>query len=60
MRRRWLAVGVMAAATLALAAVALTARTNKSELFRYERHFLQQANKIYTGGQKAARAALAR
>lgn len=56
MRRGWIVVGVLAAAALAFAAVALTARTNRTELLKDERHFLQQANKTYTGGQKAAKA----
>src|SRR5688500_4506035 len=55
MRKLWIAVG-LAATALAFAAVALTAPTNRSELLKAERHFLQQSNKIYTGGQKAAQA----
>ena len=55
MRKRWFAIGLLAAA-LTFVAVASTARTNKTELFKQERHFLKQANKTYTGGQKAARA----
>ena len=54
MRKLSLAV-VLPAAALALAAVALTAPSNKNELLKDERHFLQQMNKTYTGGQKAAR-----
>ena len=56
MRKAWVGVAVIAAAALTFAAVALTARTNKTELFKQERHLLQQMNKTYTGGQKAARA----
>jgi hypothetical protein len=56
MRKLWLAAGLIAAAALTFAAVALTAPSNKTELLKDERHFLQQSNKIYTGGQKAAQA----
>jgi hypothetical protein len=54
MRKLWLAAAVVASAALALAAIAFTAPSNKSELLKDERHFLQQMNKTYTGGQKAA------
>jgi hypothetical protein len=47
---------VLAAVALALAASAATAPSNRSELLKDERHFLAQSKKIYTGGQKAARA----
>jgi hypothetical protein len=56
MRRLWFAVGLIAATALTFVAVALTAPTNRSELLKDERHFRQQMNKTYTGGQKAARA----
>jgi hypothetical protein len=56
MRKLWLAVGLIAAATLTFAAVALTAPTNKDELLKDELHFLQQSNKTYSGGKKAAQA----
>jgi len=56
MRRLWIAAGVVAASALTFATVALTAPSNKTELLKDERHFLQQSNKTYTGGQKAAQA----
>lgn len=54
MRKLWLTAAVVASATLALAAVALTAPKNSDELLKDELHFLQQSNKTYTGGKKAA------
>ena len=56
MRKLWLAAAITACAALALAAIAFTAPTNKSELLKDEKHFLQQMNKTYTGGKKAAQA----
>ena len=46
--------GVLVAAMLALATSAATAPSNDSELLKDERHFLEQSNKTYTGGKKAA------
>lgn len=54
MRKLWLAAAVVASAALALAAIAFTAPSNSDELLKAERHFLQQSNKTYTGGQKGA------
>jgi hypothetical protein len=55
MRKIGLASGLVAAAALVVAAVGLTAPSNRSELLKAERHFLQHSKKTYTGGQKAAR-----
>jgi hypothetical protein len=55
MRKLWTAAGLALAAVLVIAGAAFTAPSNKSELLKDERHFLQQSNKTYTGGQKAAR-----
>jgi hypothetical protein len=52
MRRTLIALG-LAAAALALAGVALTAPSNGDELLKDEKHFLEQSNKTYDGGQKA-------
>jgi hypothetical protein len=54
MRKLWLAAVLVACAALALAAIAFTAPTNKSELLKDELHFLQQSNGTFSGGQKAA------
>jgi hypothetical protein len=56
MRKLWLAAGLIAAAALTFAAVALTAPSNDDELLKDEQHFLQQSNKTYSGGKKAAQA----
>ncbi|HEX2045263.1 MAG TPA: hypothetical protein VHF23_06520 [Gaiellaceae bacterium] len=53
---RKLGSGAAAAVALVFAAVALTAPANDDELLKDERHFLEQSNKTYTGGQKAAKA----
>jgi hypothetical protein len=42
-----------AAAALTFAGVAITASTNDDELLKDEKHFLEQSNKTYEGGQKA-------
>jgi hypothetical protein len=55
MRKGLIGLGV-AAAALTLVAVALTAPTNEDELLKDEKHFLEQSNKTYDGGQKAAQA----
>jgi hypothetical protein len=44
----------LVAGALTFAAVALTAPTNDDELLKDEKHFLEQSNKTYEGGQKAA------
>ena len=54
MRKLWLAATLVACAALALAAVAFTAPSNDDELLKDELHFLQQSNKTFTGGKKAA------
>ncbi|MGH3051509.1 MAG: hypothetical protein ACRDM8_00945, partial [Gaiellaceae bacterium] len=54
MRKIWLAAAIVASAALALAAIGFTAPTNKSELLKDELHFLQQMNKSFSGGEKAA------
>jgi hypothetical protein len=56
MRKLWIVVGLIAAAVLTFAAVALTAPSNDDELLKDEKHFLEQSNKTYNGGQKAAQA----
>ncbi|MGH3111990.1 MAG: hypothetical protein ACRDOP_00815, partial [Gaiellaceae bacterium] len=43
------------AAVLVFATTAATAPSNNDELLKDELHFLQQSNKTYTGGKKAAR-----
>ncbi|MGH3044996.1 MAG: hypothetical protein ACRDM2_09720, partial [Gaiellaceae bacterium] len=48
--------GVLVAAVLALATSAATAPSNGGELLKDERHFLEQSNKTYSGGKKAAQA----
>jgi hypothetical protein len=56
MRKLWLVAGLIAAAAFTFAAVALTAPSNDDELLKDEQHFLQQSNKTYSGGKKAAQA----
>jgi hypothetical protein len=56
MRKKWLAVGMLAAAALTFAAIALTAPSNDDELLKDEKHFLEQSNKTFEGGKKAAQA----
>jgi hypothetical protein len=51
-RRTLIALGLVAAA-LTVAGIALTAPSNDDELLKDEKHFLEQSNKTYTGGQKA-------
>ena len=51
-----LAAFVVAAASLTFAAVALTAPSNGDELLKDEKHFLEQSNKTYTGGNKGGSA----
>ena len=51
MRRLLIAVG-FAAAALALVGVAVTAPSSDDELLKEEKHFLEQSNKTYNGGQK--------
>jgi hypothetical protein len=55
MRRLWLVVG-LAAAGLVLAAVASSAPSNDDELLKDEKHFLQQLQKTYEGGNRAGSA----
>jgi len=43
----------LAAVALAFAGVAITAPSNDDELLKDEKHFLEQSNKTYNGGQKA-------
>ena len=43
----------LAAVALAFAGVAITAPSNDNELLKDEKHFLEQSNKTYSGGQKA-------
>jgi hypothetical protein len=45
-----------AAAALMFAGTAITASSNDDELLKDEKHFLEQSNKTYEGGQKAAQA----
>ena len=45
---------VLVVALLVFATTAATAPSNKDELLKDELHFLQQSNKTYTGGKKAA------
>jgi hypothetical protein len=52
MRRMLIALG-LAAAALAVAGVAVTAPSNDDELLKDEKHFLEQLNKTFEGGQKA-------
>ena len=42
----------LAAVALAFAGVAITAPSNDDELLKDEKHFLEQSNKTYNGGQK--------
>jgi hypothetical protein len=51
-RKTLLALG-LAAGTLTFAGVALTASSNSDELLKDEKHFLEQSNKTFEGGQKA-------
>ena len=51
-RKAFLALS-LAAVALAFAGVAITAPSNDDELLKDEKHFLEQSNKTYTGGQKA-------
>jgi len=46
----------VAAAALVMATVALTAPSNGDELLKDEKHFLEQSNKTYTGGNKGGSA----
>lgn len=46
----------VAAAALVTAAVAFTAPSNGDELLKDEKHFLDQSNKLYTGGNKGGSA----
>jgi hypothetical protein len=55
MRRLWVVVG-LAAAGLALAAVGFSAPSNDDELLKDEKHFLQQLQKTYEGGNRAGSA----
>jgi hypothetical protein len=55
MKRPLALLGLLAAA-LALAAAAAGTPTNDDELLKDEKHFLEQANKTYTGGAKAGSA----
>jgi hypothetical protein len=50
-RKALVALG-LAATALAFVGVALTAPSNDDELLKDEKHFLQQSNKTYQGGQK--------
>jgi hypothetical protein len=52
MRRLWVVVG-LAAAGLALAAVGFSAPSNDDELLKDEKHFLEQSQKTYEGGNRA-------
>jgi hypothetical protein len=56
MRKFSLIAGSAAAALLAFAAVALTAPSNDDELLKDEKHFLQQSQKRYQGGNRAGSA----
>jgi hypothetical protein len=51
-RRALFALG-FAAAALTFTGVAITASSNEDELLKDEKHFLEQSNKTYEGGQKA-------
>jgi hypothetical protein len=51
MRKLLIALG-LAAAALTFAGVAITAPSNDDELLKDEKHFLEQSNKTYSGGQK--------
>ena len=53
LKRKTLAALGLAAAALAFAGVAMTASSNDDELLKDEKHFLEQSNKTYEGGQKA-------
>ena len=54
---RRLVVGLaLAAAALTFTTVAATAPTNDDELLKDEKHFLEQSNKTYTGGNKGGSA----
>jgi hypothetical protein len=53
LKRRVLVALGLAAAALTFAGVAITASTNDEELLKDEKHFLEQSNKTYEGGQKA-------
>jgi hypothetical protein len=55
MKRVTVVLGLLAAA-LTFAAVAFTAPSNDDELLKDEKHFLEQSNKTYTGGNKAGSA----
>jgi hypothetical protein len=50
-RKTLLALG-LAAAALTFSGVAITASTNDDDLLKDEKHFLEQSNKTYNGGQK--------
>jgi hypothetical protein len=52
MRKLLIALG-LAAAALTVVGVAFTAPSNDDELLKDEKHFLEQSNKTYEGGQKA-------
>jgi len=54
MRGGWIGLG-LAAILLSVGAVSAIAKAG-DELLKDERHFLEQSAKVYTGGQKAARA----
>lgn len=51
--RKLLLAPALAVVVLTFAAVALTAPSNDAELLKDEKHFLEQSNKIFEGGQKA-------
>lgn len=51
-RKALLALG-FAAVALTFAGAAITASSNQDELLKDEKHFLEQSNKTYEGGQKA-------
>jgi hypothetical protein len=51
-RKALLAFG-LAIAALTFAGTAITASSNSDELLKDEKHFLEQSNKTYNGGQKA-------
>jgi hypothetical protein len=53
MKRNPLLVLVLGATALAFAGTAITASTNQDELLKDEKHFLEQSNKTFEGGQKA-------
>lgn len=56
MRRRVLAILTVAAAGLALTAIAMSAPSNDDELLKDEKHFLEQSQKTYDGGNRAGSA----